>query len=135
VKLLGTLALCGCAILSVPALAQSSAPQASATAGGVKNVGTTCKNGGDVTFDADVGMQSLKFDVVPRRATVATSGGRAHGGYTVTRTNVPNNPKPGVTYKNARVQVHAGATLVNRAAGPRASAPGSLPLHLALAPC
>jgi hypothetical protein len=74
----------------------------------------------DIVLDADVHIQSVKYTVVPANAKVKVSGVNQTGGYTITRTNLPEHPKAGVTYRNVRIQLHAASRFVDPA-NPRPS--------------
>ncbi len=82
--------------------APTAAPTASPTAGGDPDIG----------LHANVRADSLRYQVVPRRAGAVVSGGRSS-----LTTNVPS-PKPGTTYRNVHAVFDASARLVD----PRSSA-------------
>ncbi len=67
----------------------------------------------DITIDADVHMQSLRFDSVPNRAHLKVSGTNQQGGYRVIRTHVPEHPRNGTTYRNVRIQLQATSRFVD----------------------
>lgn len=72
----------------------------------------------DLVIDADVHIRSIRYDVVPKDAHLRVTGVNSKGGTTVTRTNLPEHPKPGVTYRNVRIQVHSAARFVDPGASP-----------------
>ena len=67
----------------------------------------------DVVLDADIHIQSIRYTVVPKNAKVKVSGVNQVGGYTVIRTNLPEHPRAGVTYRNVRIQLHAASRFVD----------------------
>ncbi len=79
----------------------------------------------DMVLDADVHIQSIRYTTVPKNAKVKVSGVNQVGGVTVTRTNLPEHPRAGVTYRNVRIQLHAASRFV---------APGASPSPAAAAP-
>ncbi len=57
----------------------------------------------DLSIQADVHIDSLRYDVVPKMATLKIGGVNQIGGYTITRYNLPAHPLAGVTYRNVRI--------------------------------
>ncbi len=57
----------------------------------------------DLSIQADVHIDSLRYDVVPKVATLKVGGVNQIGGYTITRYNLPAHPLAGVTYRNVRI--------------------------------
>jgi len=57
----------------------------------------------DLSIQADVHIDSLRYDVVPKIATLKVGGINQIGGYTITRYNLPAHPVAGVTYRNVRI--------------------------------
>ncbi|MDQ6926268.1 MAG: hypothetical protein M3154_08530, partial [Candidatus Eremiobacteraeota bacterium] len=66
-----------------------------------------------------------RYTVVPKNAKVKVSGVNQVGGYTVTRTNLPEHPRAGVTYRNVRIQLHAASRFVDPAT--RNASPSPVP--------
>jgi len=106
-----TAALLGISVALWPAAATAVARPAQ-PAPTLERVGTPCRASNAVVgFDGDIHIDSIRFDVVPKRHVLRTSGTNELGGYTIRRTNLPVHPKPGVTYKNVRLQVHLASTV------------------------
>lgn len=79
----------------------------------------------DITLDADVHIRSVRYTVVPKQPRVNVTGVNQTGGYTITRTNLPVHPRPGVTYRNVRIQLHAASRFVDPAQARRTPAPAA----------
>jgi hypothetical protein len=93
------------------ALAAGSPAQSAPT---LERVGTPCAaSKAAVLLDGDIHMDSIRFDFVPKRHALRTFGSNERGGYTIRRTNLPKNPKAGVTYRNVRLQLHLASTVVD----------------------
>ncbi len=111
--------LAGACILAFSVLVVGETPslaQTTTTASGTPPPSTDA----DVVLDADVHIQSIRYVAVPRNAKVKVSGVNQLGGYTITKTNLPAHPKPGVTYRNVRIQLHVASRFVDPA-NPHAS--------------
>lgn len=103
-------ALLGILVAAWPAATPAARPAQPAPT--LERVGTPCRSSNPVVeLDGDIHMDSIRFDVVPKRHALRTSGTNELGGYTIRRTNLPIHPKPGVTYKNVRLQLHLVSTV------------------------
>ncbi|GAC1584736.1 MAG: hypothetical protein NVS3B7_19930 [Candidatus Elarobacter sp.] len=69
----------------------------------------------DLTLDADVHINSITVQTVPKKAKLTVSGVNQTGGYTIVRTNIPAHPRAGTTYRNVRIQLHAASRFVDPA--------------------
>ncbi len=67
----------------------------------------------DVVLDADVHIKSIRYTAVPKKTKLKVSGVNQVGGYTITRTNLPAQPRAGVTYRNVRLQLHLASRFVD----------------------
>ncbi len=68
---------------------------------------------GDITLDATVHIDRLRYDTTPSSTHMRLSGPHnCAGNYTVKRTNLPAHPKAGVTYRNVTIVMHASASAV-----------------------
>lgn len=90
----------------------------------------------DITVEATIHADSVRYDVVNGRRALHVRGPANCGGYRIDRTNIPQHPKPGVTYRNVTVHARLAASVVN---GGRTSnnlgcsaAPGPRPSHTPL---
>ncbi|MFN2529553.1 MAG: hypothetical protein ABR584_12645 [Candidatus Baltobacteraceae bacterium] len=57
----------------------------------------------DLSIQADVHIDSMRYEVVPKMSTLKIGGVNQIGGYTITRYNLPAHPVAGVTYHNVRI--------------------------------
>lgn len=92
----------------LPSLAQSTPPP-------VVSGSPPPSSDADVVLDADIHIQSIRYTAVPKNTKIKVSGVNQVGGYTITRTNLPEHPKAGVTYRNVRIQLHAASRFVDPA--------------------
>ena len=90
---LPAMALAVSCLLPLPALAQTT--QTSGT--------PVPSQDADLSIQADVHMDSIRFDTVPDNAQLHVGGLNERGGYTITRYGIPVHPKAGVTYRNVRI--------------------------------
>ena len=89
---LPAMALVLCCLLPLPAFAQTT--QTSGT--------PVPPPDADLSIQADIHMDSIRFDAVPDNAQLHVGGINERGGYTITRYGIPVHPKAGVTYRNVR---------------------------------
>lgn len=90
---LAAMALASACLLPLPAFAQTT--QTSGTPVPTQDA--------DVSIQADIHMDSIRFDTVPNNAQLHVGGINERGGYTITRYGIPVHPKAGVTYRNVRI--------------------------------
>ena len=76
-----------------------------------------------IDFRANVHADSVRFDVVPKRARIDVTGTNSSGSTVVKRTNIPRNPTAGATYRNVGVNVH----VTSRFHDPNAASPSPSP--------
>lgn len=69
----------------------------------------------DIFLDADVHIRSIRYQTVPKNKHVTVSGVNQVGGTRIVRTNLPVNPRAGVTYRNVRIQLQASSRFVDPA--------------------
>ncbi|PZR58335.1 MAG: hypothetical protein DLM50_04285 [Candidatus Meridianibacter frigidus] len=74
--------------------------------------GSPAATGGDIILDATVHIDRLRYDTTPQKANVRLSGVRnCSSAYTARRINLPEHPKPGVTYRNVTIVLHAAGSV------------------------
>lgn len=77
----------------------------------------------DVLLQADLHIDSLRFQTVPQGGRLNIGGQNERSGYTILRSNLPKQLRPGVTYRNVHVLLRMPLKFVdpNGAPQPRPS--------------
>lgn len=77
----------------------------------------------DVFLQADVHIDSVRFDTLPQGGRLNIGGQNQRSGYTILRSNLPKQLQPGVTYRNVHVVLQMPLQFVDPNAPLKASPP------------
>ena len=75
----------------------------------------------DVLLQADVHIDSVRFQTVPQGGRLNIGGQNQVSGYTILRSNLPKQLQPGVTYRNVHVVLRMPLKFVDPNGAPRPS--------------